>query len=511
MPSTPLLGRSDESYELIEKLGQGGFGSVYLARKGRLRKPVAVKLLERAVAPDAEQRLWDEARLLASLHHPGIVAADDWVAVDGVLGLVTEYVEGEDLASCLGAMPPAVVVEVVGQLAWALHAAARAGVVHRDVKPQNVRIGCHGTVKLLDFGIAFAEGDGRASDGPQLLYGTPRFMAPERFRCEFSAASDVFSLGCVLWLGLEGGPFYGAFDRFDALERFTRSDERWGELLGRTTAGRSSPELERLVRGMLARLPEDRPTAAEVGRACEGLLDSWSGRPRLAEWCRQRWPEGVSPPAAAADRTASSLVSAPSPDDEATEVARPERPERPERAARPAQRGRSWGWGLAVGASALLAAIGLVTVAGVAVAVVGLSGPAELGSPARPSTAAAVAPAASLPPTPRATSPRQPPPATSGAGRAAAARSAETARRMIVRHLDAWEPALQACGGSSAGRWLLTFDVRPTGQVARVELRALDHPDPAVERCVSDRVRDWRFDPIALTQPVSRTLRFPAR
>ncbi|MEQ1572138.1 MAG: hypothetical protein ABMA64_41305, partial [Myxococcota bacterium] len=83
--------------------------------------------------------------------------------------------------------------------------------------------------------------------------------------------------------------------------------------------------------------------------------------------------------------------------------------------------------------------------------------------------------------------------------------------RMIVRHLDAWEPALQACGGSSAGRWLLTFDVRPTGQVARVELRALDHPDPAVERCVSDRVRDWRFDPIALTQPVSRTLRFPAR
>jgi TonB family protein len=294
MDSATLIGLANETYEILEKLGEGGFGEVYLARKQPLGKLVALKLLRSRVSAEAERRLWAEARLLASLHHPGIVVADDLVRLDGRLGLVTEYVEGEDLSLCFkGQMPPSAVVEVVGQVAWALHAAAQKGVVHRDVKPQNVRLGRYGNAKLLDFGSAREQLLEQESEPTHEMSGTPRYMAPERFRFEFVPASDVFSLGCVLWLGLKGKHFYGDMRTFESIVPLTRSDASWSSLLEEPSTQGLPRALEGLLRDMLARSSDARPSAQEVGRRCEAILEDWPGRVRLREWCRERWPEGT--------------------------------------------------------------------------------------------------------------------------------------------------------------------------------------------------------------------------
>jgi serine/threonine protein kinase len=290
MDSATLIGLANETYEILEKLGEGGFGEVYLARKQPLGKLVALKLLRSRVSEDAERRLWAEARLLASLHHPGIVVADDLVRLDGRRGLVSESIEGEDLSSCFkGGMPASAVVEVVGQVAWALHAAAQKGVVHRDVKPQNVRLGRYGNAKLLDFGSAREQALDQEVEPTREMSGTPRYMAPERFRFEFVPASDVFSLGCILWLGLKGRHFYGESRTFEAIFPLTRSDTSWSSLLEAPAPEPMPRGVQELLRDMLARGSETRPSAMEVGRRCEAILEDWPGRVRLREWCRERW------------------------------------------------------------------------------------------------------------------------------------------------------------------------------------------------------------------------------
>ena len=403
MEPDTLVGLSDETYELLDKLGEGGFGAVYLARKNPLRKLVALKLLDHRVSEEAERRLWDEALLLASLQHPGIVAAEDLVQFRGQLGLVTEYVEGEDLSACLGdGLPASALIEAIGQVAWALHAAAQRGVVHRDVKPQNIRIGRHGNVKLLDFGIAFAEGTD--SEAASAMVGTPRYMAPERFRFEFGPASDVFSLGCILWLGLTGSHFYGERRTFEEIAPLTGSDEDWqGFLDAWPTTG--IPELDELVRGMVARASEARPTAAEVGRRCEEMIDRLPRRTRLSDWCRARWPDGVEVPRPpTAERTASSLAERhppePSPDDEVTDRFQPPVVPAPVPADRPAPAAAPRLLALTLAAALL----GLVGIGGVGIAAWYASTPPATTTvvpPApAPSPAPAIAPAPEPVPTP---------------------------------------------------------------------------------------------------------------
>ena len=160
------------TYRLQHCLGRGGFGEVYLAvmETGAVRAEVAVKLLNEGRDPgdQALERLRDEGRLLGLLNHPVILKVHDLLVLDGRVALVTEYVDGADLEQCFasGGVPIRALVEIVGRVADALGVAWNAPsptggplhLVHRDVKPANIRIGRHGDVKLLDFGIA------RASD-----------------------------------------------------------------------------------------------------------------------------------------------------------------------------------------------------------------------------------------------------------------------------------------------------------------------------------------------------------
>src|SRR5688572_7575723 len=163
--ATDSLGRT---FDWVRLLGRGGFGEVYLARMhspSGLEQQVAVKLLPAGLAPGSRAvvRLRDEAHVLASLRHPVVLAPHDLAELAGRVALVTEFIEGEDLASCIDPHDPAPLpvstqLEVLEQVASALEVAwQQLRLVHRDVKPQNIRIGRHGNVKLLDFGLASSD------------------------------------------------------------------------------------------------------------------------------------------------------------------------------------------------------------------------------------------------------------------------------------------------------------------------------------------------------------------
>ena len=211
-----LTGHRVAHYDVIEYLG-GGMSEVYRAHDRKLGRDVVLKLLPAGLSdPDAMARLAREARTLSSLNHPHVVTIHDVDAVDGRVFLATEYVEGQTLRARLadGPLPVAEAVAIARQIALALEATHAAGVLHRDVKPDNVMVRSDGFVKVLDFGIAkvaHGPGDPGATAAGTTL-GTPGYMSPEQIRgAEVDARSDVFALGVVLYEMLSGRPpFAGA-------------------------------------------------------------------------------------------------------------------------------------------------------------------------------------------------------------------------------------------------------------------------------------------------------------
>jgi serine/threonine protein kinase len=293
-------------------LGRGGFGEVYRAvmrSPGGLETEVAVKVLRADLDPrsDAVSRLRDEGRMLARLAHPTILTVLDLTLLEGRIALVTEYVDGADLATCWAGASPLPVrasVQAVGATAAALavaHGAADVGgrpmgLVHRDVKPTNIRLGRHGQVKLLDFGIAWSQAvDREARTDSDLVVGSLYYMSPERF-VERAAdpAWDVFGLGASLYEGVAGRRFMeGPLRDLSRLAvdraRYERHlEERLREIPARLPAGVRDLLLDQLrYRG------RERPGAAEVEARCEELSDGLSG-PTLRRWCRERpWPAPV--------------------------------------------------------------------------------------------------------------------------------------------------------------------------------------------------------------------------
>src|SRR5690349_2402860 len=160
------------TYPVEREVGRGGMGIVYLARDTRLDRPVAIKVLPDAFAADPERlaRFEREARLLASLSHPNIAAIYGLEESSGRRFLVLEYVEGETLAQRLvrGPLPVDEAVEVCAKIAAALEAAHEGGVVHRDLKPGNVKLTPSGDVKVLDFGLAKGGAGSAASSDPSI-------------------------------------------------------------------------------------------------------------------------------------------------------------------------------------------------------------------------------------------------------------------------------------------------------------------------------------------------------
>src|SRR5208282_4744556 len=156
--SHPMIGRTLSHYRILEKIGVGGMGEVYLARDERLERDVAVKVLphNELVDPSARKRLRKEAAALSKLNHPNIETLLDFETVEGLEFLVVEYVAGVTLSEMLGKdlMPEKEIARLGVQLASGLAAAHAQQIVHRDLKPSNLRITPDGRLKILDFGIA---------------------------------------------------------------------------------------------------------------------------------------------------------------------------------------------------------------------------------------------------------------------------------------------------------------------------------------------------------------------
>jgi len=208
-------------YRIIDTLGQGGMGEVYRANDPRLGRDVAVKVLSRALISDADAaaRFVREARAIASLSHANILSIFDIGTENGVTYAVMELLEGESLRSRLtqGTMPWREVVAVAAEVADGLGAAHAKGIIHRDLKPENLFITSDGRVKILDFGLAHTAAlDAGTDSTANMIVGTIGYMSPEQLRAQKAEpASDLFSLGCVMYEMLTGE---GAFARTSQIE-----------------------------------------------------------------------------------------------------------------------------------------------------------------------------------------------------------------------------------------------------------------------------------------------------
>ncbi len=198
-----------DEYRIVRPLGQGAMGYVYLAQDTLLDRPVAVKLIAQRCPDEASRRRFlAEARALARLSHPNVIAVHRAGEVDGHPYLVTELVRGKTLSELAKPLPPEQVITIGLDLARGLAAAHRKGVLHRDLKPANAILADDGDAKLIDFGLAVVadvaprapgERPPQRDSGPDLA-GTPLYMAPETLRGEpATARSDIYALGAVLY------------------------------------------------------------------------------------------------------------------------------------------------------------------------------------------------------------------------------------------------------------------------------------------------------------------------
>lgn len=236
LSSRTLLGR----YEVIAPIGAGGMGEVYRARDLRLQREVAIKVLPEHLAEDAAAlaRFEREARAVAALSHPNLLAIYDFGADAGVSFAVTELLHGGTLRAALaaGGLPWRRAAEVGASLAEGLAAAHSRGIVHRDLKPDNVFLTSEGRVKILDFGLARWVREESTEDQtsapttpdptqPGTVLGTVGYMSPEQVRGEpTTAASDVFAFGCVLHETLTGRPAFTGGTPFERMAAILRDE-----------------------------------------------------------------------------------------------------------------------------------------------------------------------------------------------------------------------------------------------------------------------------------------------
>jgi serine/threonine-protein kinase len=256
-------------YRLDSLLASGGMAQVWQGTDDVLRRQVAVKLLHPHLAADATfvERFRQEAVAAARLAHPGIVAIYDTCSEDGLEAIVMELVVGRTLRERLDDPTPIDPWQAAGlaaQVAEALDAAHRAGLVHRDIKPANVLLSSDGRVKVADFGIAKAVAEADLTQ-PGLMVGTAKYLAPEQVRGEaVDPRTDLYSLGVVLYEMLCGRPpFLADTDAATALARLQRDPLR-----PRQVRAGIPKALEEVVCRAMAREPDERyDTAADLRAA----------------------------------------------------------------------------------------------------------------------------------------------------------------------------------------------------------------------------------------------------
>src|SRR5580692_1199082 len=272
-------------YEIIAPIGAGGMGEVYRARDTRLGREVALKVLPESFSRDADRlrRFEQEARAVAALNHPNILAIHDIGEQDGSPFIVSELLDGNSLRAELehGPLPARKASDYAAQIAQGLAAAHDKNIVHRDLKPENIFLTREGRVKILDFGLAKLAPSGgpkTQSDGMTLtsspteagmVMGTAGYMAPEQVRgSAVDSRTDIFAFGAVLYEMISG---QRAFRRDTAAETMTAILKEDPPELGEIDHP-VSPGLERIVRRCLEKQPEQRfQSAKDLAFALEAL------------------------------------------------------------------------------------------------------------------------------------------------------------------------------------------------------------------------------------------------
>jgi serine/threonine protein kinase/Tol biopolymer transport system component len=282
-------------YEVTALIGEGGMGQVFRARDTKLNRDVALKVLPDSVANDAERlaRFRREAQTLASLNHPNIAQIHGLEDSSGVLALVMELVEGDELSQRIGRGPIPIdeALPIARQIAEALEAAHERAIIHRDLKPANIKLRPDGTVKVLDFGLAKAVepvgpvgGDATASPtitSPAmtqmgLILGTAAYMSPEQAKGQpADKRSDIWSFGAVLHEMLSGRRTFKGDDIADTLAAVLRQDVDWKALPANVP-----PRLLALLRDCLVRDPKQR--LRDIGDARRVLDQIIAGVPDAA-------------------------------------------------------------------------------------------------------------------------------------------------------------------------------------------------------------------------------------
>ena len=294
-----------DGLELGTVIGRGGMGTVYLARQLDLDREVVVKLVSPGLSSDPEfiERLTREARLMAGLRHPNIVVVHRLASTgDGEIAIVMEHVAGGNLRDLLRKNPDGLPVDqacrLFGESASALGAAHALGVIHRDVKPENILLDGRGSVSVADFGLALRQDD----PAPRLTVtgstvGTTDYMAPERFYSnEADVRSDIYGLGVVMYEMLTGRVPRGSFpppqrlrkgiptalgdavmkalrpdpaDRFSSMEEFAAATGPTGGMMRRSWLAGAAATLAVATGGWLANRPRHQQTAGNPSKPAE--------------------------------------------------------------------------------------------------------------------------------------------------------------------------------------------------------------------------------------------------
>ncbi len=295
--------RRIDRYLILAELGRGGMGVVYRAWDPALRRPVAIKMIidpgsaaNDPGAAEVRERFAREARAAAGLRHPGIVAVHEVGAHRGRPFIVMDFVTGETLEALLRREPPEPrrIAELVGAVADALGHAHAGGIIHRDVKPQNVMIDEGGRVVVMDFGLAREQGSSAELTRTGQVLGTLSYMAPEQAAGEIDQQgppTDVYALGAVLYRALLGAPPFAGHDQVSLIKRILMDDPEPPRAVDATV----HPDLETIVLRCLdkepaRRYPDAGAVAAELHRFRRG--EAIEARPptrkeRLARWARR--------------------------------------------------------------------------------------------------------------------------------------------------------------------------------------------------------------------------------
>jgi serine/threonine protein kinase len=259
-------------YEILSVLGKGEMGSVYLVHDTILDRKAALKIPSLEQADESLHNIQHEARVMARLHHPNICPVYDAGVIDETPYMTMAYVGGSTLADRLqaGPMESSEAASLICKLASALHAAHRAGVLHRDLKPTNIVFDSEGEPVIIDFGLAQSKRDGASFAEAGVMLGTPAYMPPEQAMGStklIGPASDIYSLGVILFEMLTGRiPFFG--DLASMLDQVANDDPPQPSIID----SQIDEELESICLKSLNKLPQERFRSA---RAMADALTLW--------------------------------------------------------------------------------------------------------------------------------------------------------------------------------------------------------------------------------------------